>query len=56
MRNANMLRYKLDDIASNAAESELPAVEIPTGNQPSLRVLYRPDGRPWWMKHYVGVI
>jgi methyl-accepting chemotaxis protein len=28
MRNANMLRYKLDDIASNAAESELPAVEL----------------------------
>src|SRR5258708_23724307 len=27
MRNANMLRYKLDDIASNAAESELPAAE-----------------------------
>jgi methyl-accepting chemotaxis protein len=27
MRAANMLRYKLDDIASNAAESELPAVE-----------------------------
>jgi methyl-accepting chemotaxis protein len=28
MRNANMLRYKLDDIASNAAESELPAIEL----------------------------
>jgi methyl-accepting chemotaxis protein len=28
MRNANMLRYKLDDIASNAAESEVPAVEL----------------------------
>jgi methyl-accepting chemotaxis protein len=28
MRDANMLRYKLDDIASNAAEAELPAVEL----------------------------
>ncbi len=28
MRAANMLRYKLDDIASNAAEAELPAVEL----------------------------
>ena len=27
-RNANMLRYKLDDIASNAAEVGLPAVEL----------------------------
>jgi methyl-accepting chemotaxis protein len=27
-RDANMLRYKLDDIASNAAESDLPAVEL----------------------------
>jgi methyl-accepting chemotaxis protein len=27
-RGANMLRYKLDDIASNAAEAELPAVEL----------------------------
>jgi len=27
-RNANMLRYKLDDIASNAAEEEQPAVEL----------------------------
>src|SRR3979490_3419675 len=25
-RGANMLRYKLDDLASNAAEAELPAV------------------------------
>jgi len=28
MRDANMLRYKLDDVASNAAEAELPAVEL----------------------------
>jgi methyl-accepting chemotaxis protein len=27
-RGANMLRYKLDDIASNAAEAGLPAVEL----------------------------
>ncbi len=27
-RGANMLRYKLDDIASNAGEEELPAVEL----------------------------
>ena len=27
-RNGNMLRYKLDDIASNAAEEEQPAVEL----------------------------
>jgi methyl-accepting chemotaxis protein len=27
-RGANMLRYKLDDIASSAAEAELPAVEL----------------------------
>ena len=27
-RDANMLRYKLDDVASNAAEAELPAVEL----------------------------
>jgi methyl-accepting chemotaxis protein len=30
MRNANLLRYKLDDIASNASEDELPAVELGT--------------------------
>jgi len=47
MRNANMLRYKLDDIASNAAESELPAVEIPTGNQPSLRAKRSNPGPQW---------
>jgi hypothetical protein len=28
MRNANLLRYKLDDTASNAAEAGLPAVEL----------------------------
>jgi hypothetical protein len=27
-RGGNMLRYKLDDLASNAAEAELPAVEL----------------------------
>ncbi len=27
-RDANMLRYKLDDVASNAAEAELPAAEL----------------------------
>jgi methyl-accepting chemotaxis protein len=27
-RNANLLRYKLDDIAGNAAEAELPPVEL----------------------------
>jgi methyl-accepting chemotaxis protein len=27
-RDANMLRYKLDDIASNAAEDQLPAIEF----------------------------
>ena len=29
-RNANMLRYKLDDIGSNASEDEKPAVELGT--------------------------
>src|SRR3979411_1189254 len=29
-RGGNMLRYKLDDLASNAAEAELPAVELGT--------------------------
>ncbi|MGA7804582.1 methyl-accepting chemotaxis protein, partial [Bradyrhizobium sp.] len=27
-KNANMLRYKLDDVGSNAAEADLPAVEL----------------------------
>src|SRR5207237_2167542 len=27
-RGGNLLRYKLDDLASNAAEAELPAVEL----------------------------
>ena len=29
-RGGNMLRYKLDDLASNAAEAELPAIEFGT--------------------------